>query len=29
VLPRFGVDRYVASVVNLYDSLLGEAARVA
>ena len=29
VLPRFGVDRYVASVVNLYDSLLGDEARVA
>jgi len=25
VLPRFGVDRYVASVVALYDQLLGEA----
>jgi glycosyltransferase involved in cell wall biosynthesis len=26
VLPRFGVDRYVASVVALYDQLLKKAA---
>ena len=26
VLPRFGVDRYVDSVVTLYDRLLGAAA---
>jgi glycosyltransferase involved in cell wall biosynthesis len=25
VLPRFGIDRYVSSVVNLYEQLLGEA----
>jgi glycosyltransferase involved in cell wall biosynthesis len=27
VLPRFGVERYVSSVVALYDQLLGEAGR--
>ena len=26
VLPRFGVDKYVDSIVNLYDELLGKAA---
>jgi glycosyltransferase involved in cell wall biosynthesis len=26
VLPRFGVDKYVASIVDLYDRLLGRAA---